>query len=173
MIRIEAPNIAAHVQRFKAAPNITNDMIKWNFLQLGKQIAQEEIKELEPVKYRGTLARSVSYELDIAPPLYTLDIGPTAPHAIFILEGTRPHWVPIDSLKEWARWKLGDEKKAYAVRASIARHGTSVWIERRGLGDGRGGFPFPTRTLVRNNVRTWIERTGIRLGIEISKWLES
>lgn len=39
-------------------------------------------------------------------------------------QGTRPHWVPIAPLKLWAKRVLGDERLAYAVRATIKKRGT-------------------------------------------------
>lgn len=49
-----------------------------------------------------------------------------APHAPYVELGTRPHWPPIEPLKEWARFVLGDEDLGYAVAASIARNGTKA-----------------------------------------------
>ncbi len=169
---IRAPNLKAVRARFDRAPQIVKDYIKANLFQLGKQIASAERRVLEVVKYTGALARSVSVMYDEAPPIYRIRIGPTAKHAEYILFGTRPHWAPIAPLQRWAKWKLGDEKAAYAVQASIARHGTSVFIERRGLGDGRGGFPFPTRTLQRGDVQQWIARTARRIPLDIKLGIE-
>ncbi len=44
-----------------------------------------------------------------------------------IEQGTKPHWITgedFEGLKGWARRKLGDANRAYAVRASIAKKGT-------------------------------------------------
>lgn len=50
--------------------------------------------------------------------------GYTAPHALPVEFGSRPHWAPIEPLKGWARRVLGDESAAYAVRQKIADRGT-------------------------------------------------
>lgn len=50
--------------------------------------------------------------------------GYTAPHAIYVERGTKPHWVPIEPLLRWARIVLGDEGAAYAVQRKIAVEGT-------------------------------------------------
>jgi hypothetical protein len=50
--------------------------------------------------------------------------GPAARYALFVHEGTLPHWAPIEPLKRWAKKVLGDENAAYAVQKKIAEHGT-------------------------------------------------
>lgn len=51
--------------------------------------------------------------------------GKHVPYAEDVERGTPPHWISdIDGLKGWARRKLGDENRAYAVRHSIAKRGT-------------------------------------------------
>lgn len=51
--------------------------------------------------------------------------GRQAPYAEDVERGTPPHWITdIDALKGWARRKLGNENRAYAVRHSIAKRGT-------------------------------------------------
>jgi hypothetical protein len=50
--------------------------------------------------------------------------GPAAKYALFVHEGTLPHWVPIEALKAWAKKVLGDENAAYAVQKKIAMYGT-------------------------------------------------
>ena len=45
-------------------------------------------------------------------------------YPIYVELGTRPHFPPVDMLKEWARRKLGDENLAFPVALKIAREGT-------------------------------------------------
>jgi len=45
-------------------------------------------------------------------------------YAIYVNNGTMPHYPPINALKKWARDKLGDEKAAYALQKKIGRYGT-------------------------------------------------
>lgn len=52
--------------------------------------------------------------------------GPAAKYAFFVHEGTLPHWVPIEPLKEWAKKVLGDENAAYAIQQKIAMYGTKA-----------------------------------------------
>ena len=50
--------------------------------------------------------------------------GYTMGYSLFVEEGTRPHWAPIQPLKDWARRVLGDENAAYAIQQKIAQEGT-------------------------------------------------
>jgi len=45
-------------------------------------------------------------------------------YAMYVEEGTAPHWTSVDNLKKWAKDKLGDENLAYALQKSIAVKGT-------------------------------------------------
>lgn len=129
-----------------------------NFRTLGERTAGLIRKELRPVKYKGTAERSVSFEIDGK----KLSVGATAAHAKYIYYGTKPHWVPIAPLKEWARWKLGDESAAWAIQRSIAKHGTSRFAARKYGTDGAN--PYLDRVVASNGfkaaVRAFTERTG-------------
>jgi hypothetical protein len=46
-----------------------------------------------------------------------------ADYSAAIEYGSRPHWAPIDPLKDWAKRKIGDESVAYAIQANIAEYG--------------------------------------------------
>jgi hypothetical protein len=56
-------------------------------------------------------------------------------YAPYVELGTGPHWMPVQPLLDWVKVKFGlldaaTEDAAYAVRASIAKHGTKanpVW----------------------------------------------
>jgi hypothetical protein len=159
-------------QRLERSSYVFIDLLEKNLRTLGKMVAAKMRRVLEPVKYTGETARSVSSELTVTGQSFRLTVGPTTPHAIYIRMGTKPHWVPIAPLRRWAYWKLGDENAAYPIQKSIAHHGTSVWIERIGLGDGHGGYDYPGRTLARDDVRQGIERTGRRIGMNIKYWIE-
>ena len=111
---------------------------------MSKVVIEVMRTELEPVRYIGTLERSVSAKIDIRAAQTIVKVGPTAEHAAFVRYGTRPHWAPIAPLKAWAAWKLGDENAAYAVQQSIAKHGTSMWAVQ--LYGGKAN-DYVTRTL--------------------------
>ena len=84
---------------------------------MGKTIGQKATDQ-------GDLRNSVAWELRQTSRGFQLRTGPDAKHAIFVLEGTRPHWAPIAPLKAWARRQLGDPQAGYAVQWKIAKRGT-------------------------------------------------
>lgn len=45
-------------------------------------------------------------------------------YASFVEFGTRPHFPPVEALRDWAAKKLGDENAAFLVARSISQKGT-------------------------------------------------
>jgi len=45
-------------------------------------------------------------------------------YASFVEFGTRPHFPPIDALRDWCAKFLGDERLAFVVARAISRRGT-------------------------------------------------
>lgn len=206
-VEISSPNIQSADERFRRAPKVAADLVEKNLRSLGEVIAAKERRVLDVVKYRGSLARSISTWYEGTGTSFTVIIGPALPdkHGFYVYYGTRPHVPPIGPLKEWVRWKFGGAKlrpvyhrlpkgaegptkqykvkpawsedtvtrMAYAVRASIARRGTSVHIEKLGLGDGHGGYQFPQRTLARPDVQLGIARTAQRIPVEVLRFVET
>jgi hypothetical protein len=66
------------------------------------------------------------------------------PYAPYVELGTNPHWAPIQPLLDWVKVKIGlldksVENVAYAIRASIAEHGTNanpVWQQTWDAAEG-------------------------------------
>lgn len=174
---LEAKGIEAVAARYRRAPRTVADYIEKNLRGLGKILVAKMRRELAPVKYTGKTERSVSTEYEASPPWYTLRVGPTAPEAKIVRTGSRPHVPPIGPLKKWAVWKLGDEKAAYAVQKSIAKHGTSRYLQSKGLGvrvSGHGiGLDFPGRTLARGDTQTAIQRTTARIPLDVARAFET
>jgi len=79
---------------------------------LGNQTREFARDELADVRYTGAL--DSSFVVEATTPLER-QIYPTAEHAGFIRDGTRPHWAPIAPLRAWAAVKLGDANLAYPV----------------------------------------------------------
>jgi len=46
-----------------------------------------------------------------------------APHAVFVHEGTRPHWPPVDALRGWAK---RHNIPAFLVARAISERGTAA-----------------------------------------------
>ena len=207
-INITSPNLPVVQERFQRAPRVAADLIEKNLRSLGKVIAAKERRVLDAVKYRGTLARSVSTQYEARPPVFQITIGPAAPegdkHAYYVFFGTKPHWPPEGPIREWVKWKFGGAKlitvrhkapggigptkqtkvkkaateseldrMTFLVRRSIARHGTSVGIERRGLGDGHGGYNYVARTLASGYVQQGIARTAQRIPLDVKTFFDT
>ena len=170
-IQIETPNIDVIAARFRRAPRVAGDYIEKNLRTIGGLLVRQMRLDLKPVKYTGATERSVSTEYTAQPPIYQITVGPTAKQREVVRTGSKPHWAPIGPLKRWARWKLGDERAAYAIQKSIAKRGTSQWLERKGIGErvaGHGiGLDYPGRTMQRAAVKTQLQRTQQRIPLEI------
>ena len=175
-IEIEAQGIDVITARFRRAPRTAADLIEKNLRTVGGLLVRQMRIELRVVKYTGQTERSVSTEYTAAPPVYQIKVGPTARQREVIRTGSKPHWPPLEPLKRWARWKLGDEGAAYAIQRSIAKHGTSRWLEQKGIGErvaGHGiGLDYAGRTMQRSAVKTQLDRTQQRIPLEIADALE-
>lgn len=145
-----------------------------NFQTLGSGVARIMRSKLEPVRFKGTLARSVNSEMDLGE--LSLSVGPTAAHAPYVFYGTKPHWAPIAPLKEWCRWKFGDERAAWAVQRSIAKYGTNRGYAKRGLKgawqSSHGiGFDFLRLTTEDGRFSTLLTAAARRLGMDFAAYI--
>jgi len=81
---------------------------------------------------QGELRKSISYQLRRDGTRTTLKVGPSAKHAIFVHEGTKPHWTPLGALLLWAKRVKPNlspvERTLFAkrVQVKIARYGTEA-----------------------------------------------
>lgn len=67
----------------------------------------------------GTLQRSILPEMSYP----TSRVKVNVPYGIFVETGTRPHWPPIDPIRQWAS-KVGFTGPAFLVARAIASRGT-------------------------------------------------
>lgn len=79
-----------------------------------------------PTGVAGTLSQSIQEG-----PITISDNGSieavveaNADYASYVEWGTRPHFPPVEALKDWAAKFLGDEKLAFLVARAISRRGT-------------------------------------------------
>jgi hypothetical protein len=177
-ISFKAENLEITQTRYRRAPLVLSDLIEKNFRALGIVIAAKMRRVLLPVKYTGAMERSVSSAFEFTPPRFKLEVGPTAPHALIVRTGTRPHWAPIRALKRWAARKLGDEKAAYAVQRSIAYYGTSRYLAQRGIEGAEQttfgiGFNYIRVTRERGDVQLGVQRTAQRIQMNFAKFLNT
>src|SRR3972149_1716353 len=112
---IKASNLEVIGTRYAKAPKTVADVIEKNLRSIGIIVKAVERRKLKVMHYTGNMEQSVSSEYEATPPTYKMTISPTSEHAMIVRTGTRAHWAPIGPLKEWAKWKLGDENAAYAI----------------------------------------------------------
>lgn len=94
----------------------------------GAQAVQAKVindaRGLCPV-FNGTLSQSIQPgEIIVTDANVTAEIRAEASYASFVEFGTRPHFPPVDALRDWAARVLGDERLAFVVARAIARRGT-------------------------------------------------
>ncbi len=172
---LRTPTITAQINRYRRAPRVAADVIEKNLISLGHVVMAKERAVLAVMQYTGATVRSIATEYMANPPYYKISIGPLVGDRkvpIYILLGTKPHIAPTGPIKAWARWKLGDERLWYPVWKSIQLHGTSVHIERLGLGDGHGGYNYVRRTLEHGVVQNAVNRFRQRVPLDIKTYLE-
>lgn len=88
---------------------------------------RQEMKRRGLMGATNELIDSVTSDVTRRGMRFTVVAGTGARYGFFVHEGTRPHWIGrrgMDSLKLWAKRKLGDEKAAWAVRWKIGNFGT-------------------------------------------------
>ena len=100
---------------------------------IGLDIVEAATRYLDKhgVNVDGDLRNSITSEVKRELGLMSLDAGTNVRHAIFVHEGTRPHWPPKAPIRRWVFKKLnirGKEidKVTAAVRWKIARRGTKA-----------------------------------------------
>ena len=64
---------------------------------------------------------TVAAEIDGMPAVL---VGTPVNYAMYVHEGTRPHWPPRDPIARWLALRGGNPKDAWRVQAAIARRGT-------------------------------------------------
>lgn len=91
-----------------------------SFLSVWRTFAQQDAVENAP-EWHGDLKRSIATAQDTSRfPLWAR-VYSDLDYAEFMEEGTKPHWPPIEAVREWAE-EHGIEP--YLVARSIAEHGT-------------------------------------------------
>ncbi|NBC16712.1 MAG: hypothetical protein GVY18_05260 [Bacteroidetes bacterium] len=102
--------------------------------RFGLELERAVVKYLDDneVNVTGTLRKRVTSEVKRVADSIRLTVGVKLRYAIFVHEGTKPHWAPLDPLKRWVKKKLGIsepaqiEDVARRVQFKIAREGTEA-----------------------------------------------
>ena len=87
--------------------------------------------ERKNINVSSDLMKSVVSEVEKVKDGLRLQFGSNAKHAIFVHEGTKPHWAPVKPIRQWVRKKLNKthgelDKVTFMVRRKIAREGTKA-----------------------------------------------
>lgn len=90
-----------------------------------ERTAQEYLQR-RGISYTGDVVKSVRSEVEKVTDGFRLQFGSNVPHAIFVHEGTRPHWPPAKPIREWVRKKLNVPTKeldsvTFLVQRKISR----------------------------------------------------
>jgi len=94
-------------------------------------LEREAVLEIERDKLEvsGDLKGSIYSDVDEAN--MTATLGSNQKHAVWVHEGTKPHWAPLAPLRTWVVMKMGlsgeeADKKAKLVQIGIAKKGTKA-----------------------------------------------
>ena len=112
----------------------------------------------EKVNDEGDLQDSITSEVHREAMKIMGITGTNMEHAIFVHEGTRPHWPPVDPIKKWVMHKLGISGKevsnvTFLVRRKISKVGTK----------GRPFFGFVFRQYQNQIARIVADRMKMKL----------
>ncbi len=135
-LEIKIPNMAEVAKRFNDMPaevvRLIDEAIGKGSLYI-EGLAKREVGAGHGGWDTGRLASSIRTELGVL----SATVAPHVSYAIYVHQGTRPHWAPISALAPWAE-RHGINP--YAVQASIARKGTkgNPFMERAAEGAESG-----------------------------------
>ena len=92
--------------------NLENDIFRAVFRELSKigedmKVSIRKTMEEMDLRAHGDLIESVDAVMEATKDAIRLEVGPRAEHAIYVLEGTRPHWAPYEAIEDWAQVKFG------------------------------------------------------------------
>lgn len=120
-VSIEPVNVAQVRAMFAASPQMAQEELLAAMTAVTLHL-QREVAERTPTAY-GTLRQSVFAEQRIEPDGVLGIVGSAIQYAPYVELGTRPHFPPIEPLKDWVRKKfaLAEEEQVEAAAWSIAR----------------------------------------------------
>lgn len=115
-------------QAFARAPGIVREELH-RFVLGATQHLEAEVKDRTPQGAHGLLAQSINSEVGNLADGVLGVVGSPLPYAIPVELGTKPHFPPVQALKDWVRFKLGKtgtevRRVAYLVARKIAKRGT-------------------------------------------------
>ncbi len=107
----------------KIEKNIVNEIVA------GAQAVQAkcviDARGYVPTGVTGTLSQSIQPgSITVTDDNVEAIVEANADYASFVEFGTRPHFPPVDALRDWCAKFLGDERLAFVVARAISRRGT-------------------------------------------------
>ncbi len=85
-----------------------------------RSLAQRNIREIDAIA-TGKMQAGVEVTYSKAGLVYA--VGTKAAYGPFVELGTRPHFPPLDAIREWCRVRGIDEKAAFPIARAISRRG--------------------------------------------------
>lgn len=84
-----------------------------------------DARSFVPIGVTGALSQSLQPgAITVSDDNVEAVVEANADYASFVEFGTRPHFPPVEALKDWAAKFLGDEALAFLVARAISRRGT-------------------------------------------------
>lgn len=105
-----------------AFPSILAKHVRLKLTELGV-IGRSSARQYAPAAF-GFLRNSIDFVVGSSG--FKMTLSATAPYAAYVNFGTRPHWIPVDALDDWAKRRGLSESEKHAVRFSIAKRGTKA-----------------------------------------------
>ncbi len=107
--------------------------IEAELYDFGQDLVATAVDYLEKknINVDGQIMKSIQAEVEKIKSDFRLQFGSNVGHAIYVHEGTKPHWAPEKPIRQWVHKKLnltGKELKkvTFLVRRKIAREGTKA-----------------------------------------------
>ena len=120
MITVKAKGFEEFVNDMNKAGDLFPTIMRKALTRSVTKIQREAKDNAEQSKDTGSLQRNIKRTVRGL----RGEVVAGSPHAIFVEEGTRPHFPPVAPLEAWAARKLGSPGLGFVIARSIARKGT-------------------------------------------------
>lgn len=133
-IELDTSAMQAYAKFLKQAPRIAREEMERSVLE-ALLMLEAEIKENAPVGAHGLLRGSIFHQMSGAALGDGLGVagfvGSPLNYALPVELGTKPHFPPLEPLRDWVERKLGIDAKdsksvAFAIARKIAKRGTKA-----------------------------------------------
>lgn len=131
-VRLDMHELAQLAQAWQRAPAIVAEEME-AAIQLSTGMLHSEIVDTTPVGASGGsgagLGGSISYQVTASLAEVTGLVQTANPYAVAVEMGTKPHFPPVEPIRDWVEARLGVAEKdsrnvAYLIARKISRVGT-------------------------------------------------